>query len=102
MVVDALEASVENVKDSAPFDYELMPQAQLDWRKKGAIGRFHNVVVFIRSSPQRREAFKRCLLDTNDGELSRFPTFINLNYERSTGPRVAYHVKILIGLLIGR
>jgi hypothetical protein len=39
-----------------------MKTAQEAWRKKGAIGKFHNIVVFIRSSPQRREAFKSCLI----------------------------------------
>jgi hypothetical protein len=66
--VDVFEASVENIEDNAPFDSEIIRQAQENWRKKGAIGKFHNVVVFIRSSPQRREAFKRCLVDdVNNG-----------------------------------
>jgi hypothetical protein len=69
--VDAFEASVENVEGSPLFNAERLRQAQEDWRKKGAIGRFHNIVVFIRSSSQRREAFKRCLVnDIHDGELS--------------------------------
>ncbi|EWZ28496.1 hypothetical protein FOZG_17807 [Fusarium oxysporum Fo47] len=29
------------------------------WRKKGPVGKRHNVVKFIRSSPQRCELFKR-------------------------------------------
>lgn len=29
------------------------------WRKKGPVGKLHNVVKFIRSSPQRSELFKR-------------------------------------------
>lgn len=65
--VEAFETSVENVEDSAPFDSDLMRRAQEEWREKGAIGRFHNVVVFIRSSPQRREAFKRCLVEDMNG-----------------------------------
>ena len=32
------------------------------WRKRGPIGKLHNVVVFIRRSPQRREEFKRLQL----------------------------------------
>jgi hypothetical protein len=27
------------------------------WRKKGLLGKFHNTVLFIRKTPQRREAF---------------------------------------------
>jgi hypothetical protein len=38
-----------------------MRQAQAIWRQRGPIGKFHNIVIFIRSSPQRREAFKQCL-----------------------------------------
>jgi hypothetical protein len=40
--VAAFEALVENVEDSVSYDSELMRLAQLDWRKKGAIGRFYN------------------------------------------------------------
>lgn len=29
------------------------------WRKKGPVGKFHNIVKFIRLSPQRCELFKR-------------------------------------------
>jgi hypothetical protein len=38
-----------------------MRRAQAEWRQRGPSVKFHNTVVFIRSSPQRREALKRCL-----------------------------------------
>lgn len=34
------------------------------WRKKGAIGKLHNIVVFIRASTQRKELFKNISLAT--------------------------------------
>jgi hAT family C-terminal dimerisation region len=42
--------------------YKLLSQHEKDlahWRSKGPIGKLHNVVKFIRASPQRREAFKK-------------------------------------------
>ena len=52
-------------KNPSSFDAELVTnnilqseQAQLlTWRKKGPVGKLHNVVVFIRRSTQRREQF---------------------------------------------
>jgi hypothetical protein len=52
-------------KDGENFDEEILinrmlvrEQAELQaWRKKGPIGKLHNVVVFIRRSPQRQETF---------------------------------------------
>jgi hypothetical protein len=58
----AFEASVDSLEDNDDLDSNEMKTAQEAWRKKGAIGKFHNIVVFIRSSPQRREAFKSCLV----------------------------------------
>jgi hypothetical protein len=41
-------------------------QAELqEWRKRGPIGKLHNIVVFIRRSPQRRETFLE-LADAGD------------------------------------
>jgi hypothetical protein len=35
-----------------------LQKAQETWRKRGSIGKLHNIVVFIRASSQRREVFK--------------------------------------------
>jgi len=32
---------------------------QVKWRSRGPIGKFHNIIVHIRATPQRREAFQR-------------------------------------------
>ena len=39
------------------------------WRKRGALGRLHNVIRYIRGSPQRREFFRDM---TTGGELAEF------------------------------
>jgi hypothetical protein len=60
--VKAFEADVEGVDDSVPIESDKMKKAQQAWRLKGPIGKLHNIIVFIRSSPQRREAFKKCVI----------------------------------------
>ena len=54
---------VDAVNDAIPQDSPAMRAAQNEWRKRGALGKLHNVVVFIRVSPQRREAFKKITID---------------------------------------
>jgi hypothetical protein len=39
------------------------------WRKRGAIGRLHNIIKYIRASPQRRQFFRSIVCG---GELSEF------------------------------
>ncbi|KAK5995167.1 Putative AC9 transposase-like protein [Cladobotryum mycophilum] len=36
------------------------------WRKKGPVGKLHNIVTFIRASPQRSEQFKKAAEEVND------------------------------------
>jgi hypothetical protein len=68
--VDAFEAVVDTVTDSTPWDSQIMRTAQDEWRKRGALGKIHNIIVFIRISPQRREAFKKITIgDMNDGKF---------------------------------
>ena len=54
------------------FDWVKARKAQHAWQSKGAIGKLHNIVVFIRKSVQRREAFKRINFgdDKIDSKLS--------------------------------
>ena len=51
--IDAFEEVVEKVTDDTPMDSKTMKDAQVAWRKKGMIGRFDNLTVFIRATPQR-------------------------------------------------
>ena len=39
------------------------------WRKRGAIGRLHNIVWYIRASPQRHQFFKSIKIS---GDLAAF------------------------------
>ena len=68
---DAFEAVTELVDETTPMDSQVIRDAQAAWLKKGAIGKLHNLVVFIRSSPQRRAAFMRVTVDdrNSDGEF---------------------------------
>ena len=61
--VAAFEAVVDTINDATPLDSPTMKAAQNEWRKRRALGKLHNVVVFIRVSPQRREAFKKITVD---------------------------------------
>ncbi|KAG7408190.1 putative AC transposase [Fusarium oxysporum f. sp. rapae] len=38
------------------------------WRKKGPVGKLHNVIKFIRSSPQRCELFKRISRENDEAQ----------------------------------
>jgi hypothetical protein len=40
-----------------------MKKAQDAWRKKGPAGKMHNIVTYVRSSPQRKEAFKKTVVN---------------------------------------
>ena len=67
---EAFEAIAELVDDSTPMDSPIMREAQAAWHKKGLVGKLHNVVVFVRSSTLRREAFLRVVVgDDSDGKL---------------------------------
>jgi hypothetical protein len=46
-----------------------MKRIQELWRKRGAIGRLHNIIKYIRASPQRRQFFRSIVCG---GELSEF------------------------------
>jgi hypothetical protein len=49
---DAFEKDIENVKEHS----ELLKELNI-WRKRGPVGKLHNVVTFICRSPQRRDKF---------------------------------------------
>ena len=56
--VEVFEMEAKPADNDAPVDLNVLKRAQLAWRKRGPIGKLHNVVIFIRSSPQRREYWK--------------------------------------------
>jgi hypothetical protein len=49
---DAFEKDIENVREHS----ELLKELNI-WRKRGPVGKLHNIVVFICRSPQRRDKF---------------------------------------------
>jgi len=53
---DAFELEIDNLeklKLEVRYKRELLAQ----WRKQGSIGKLHNIVVWIRRTPQRRDSF---------------------------------------------
>uniref|UniRef100_A0A0D2YDN2 HAT C-terminal dimerisation domain-containing protein n=1 Tax=Fusarium oxysporum (strain Fo5176) TaxID=660025 RepID=A0A0D2YDN2_FUSOF len=71
-------------KDAESFELEsdingmrgLQEQDLRHWRSKGPIGKLHNIVKFIRSSPQRSEYFKRIAHEQEDEGALRKQTDI--------------------------
>ena len=63
------------VNENTAYDSVEMRRVLVEWRKKGPIGKLHNLIVNIRSSPQKREEFKRILTGTNsvDGKPNLLP-----------------------------
>jgi hypothetical protein len=49
---DVFEKDINNVRENS----ELLKELDI-WRKRGPVGKLHNVIVFICRSPQRRERF---------------------------------------------
>jgi len=49
---DAFEKDIESFKEKS----DLLKELTL-WRKRGPIGKLHNIVIFICRTPQRRERF---------------------------------------------
>jgi len=39
------------------------------WRKQGPLGKLHNTLVFIRKTPQRREAFSDCCKSAKESDV---------------------------------
>jgi hypothetical protein len=70
---EVFEAIVDQVNDSTPRDSEVMRNAQTAWRKKGPVGKLHNIIVFIRSSPQRKESFRATVVgEAKDGKCFQY------------------------------
>lgn len=56
------------------FDATAVREAQAAWKKKGAHGKLHNIIVFIRKSSKRKEEFRNIRV----GEQSADGKFISL------------------------
>jgi hypothetical protein len=64
--VEAFESAVD-VGDNEPETSFNLQRAQQEWRNKGPVGKLHNLVVYIRASPGRGEAFR--LISTGNHEV---------------------------------
>ncbi|KAK4170821.1 hypothetical protein QBC36DRAFT_305716 [Triangularia setosa] len=73
---DVLDADVQKVVNSDAFEIQLDFYDTLNqyeeglehWRCKGPIGKHHNIVKFIRASPQRSEAFRNVVQECDNSE----------------------------------
>src|SRR5262249_8003097 len=54
---EAFEEEEDIAEQRVRQDEEDLAARQDRWRGRGPVGKFHNIVAFIRASPQRRNAF---------------------------------------------
>ena len=54
---EAFKEQEEIVEQRVGQSEEELKARQAHWRKRGLVGKFYNIVVFIRSSSQRKNAF---------------------------------------------
>lgn len=58
------DADAFELEDEANTTLEREQERLKAWRKKGPVGKLHNIIVFIRASTQRKELFKNISLTT--------------------------------------
>ena len=56
------DANAFELEDEANTTLEREQERLKAWRKKGPVGKLHNIIVFIRASTQRKELFKNISL----------------------------------------
>ena len=62
--VEAFEAVADT--DNFALESVAAQKAQDEWRKKGPVGKVHNIVIYIRSSTLRREAYRGMRVGDDD------------------------------------
>ena len=62
----AFEAIAVLEEDQGLVNSEILTTAQVEWRKRGPVGKVHNIVGYVRRSIGRREQFKRCRVGDQD------------------------------------
>lgn len=60
----AFEHDIEGEEENINSDR--LKVTQTAWRKKGALGKLHNIVMYVRASVQRREAFENIKIGRKD------------------------------------
>jgi hypothetical protein len=58
---EVFSINAEAAERTVNVDSSRLSDLQRIWRAKGPIGKFHNVVTFIRATPQRRQLFAECI-----------------------------------------
>ena len=56
---EAFSDSIAMAEQAAIRDEKELADLQAKWRKRGPVGKFHNVVAYIRAFPQRRQEFAK-------------------------------------------
>lgn len=72
------EAFIQEMRnEDEVFEEDQLAQDRVEWRKKGVIGKFHNICRFIRQSGQRRQDFMKLVRKTMDSgtKLILFASF---------------------------
>lgn len=73
------KASFEDVELDNSVPMTALEAEMVFWRTKGPLGKLHNLVVYIRKTPQRREAFQACCksvkIEDDEFEGRRSPNF---------------------------
>ena len=94
--IEAFEVAVEG-EGSATADSLRLKIAQAEWRKRGAVGRLHNLVVFVRASAQRREAFRASIAGDMKVDSKWSRSHIHKVERQRLFPRKTYRLTFCFG-----
>jgi hypothetical protein len=77
---DAFEKDIESTKEKS----ELLQELKL-WRRRGPVGRLHNIITYICRSPQRREKFRTIKTITDEeGDFNSEFDHLSLKVDNAT------------------
>jgi len=89
-------------KDVDAFEIESRKRQDLNeeaaeleaWRRKGSIGKLHNIVVFVRKSPQRMEEFLKvqCNINTEASDVSTASLLLQVVEDNATRWNSTYNM----------
>jgi hypothetical protein len=75
---EVFSINAEAAEIAVNVDSSRLSTLQRIWRDKGPIGKYHNIVAFIRASSQRRQAFTDCIRRSDSERDGKFSLLINL------------------------
>ena len=67
---------IERTEQAIAKDEQYLATEQARWRSKGPIGKFHNIVAYIRATSQRRQEFKQAVQMTIEQAQARGKTYL--------------------------